>query len=152
VSGADLHYFFGEHSADWDPLLKHYDYKPLLAALEALSGVAPEREPALSFGIGAHMSGVPFHVHGAGFSEVLHGAKRWLFIRDEQDPPRWLPNATSAYWLEHEMPMLTPAEQALVLDCTLVPGEAVFFPANWFHATINTPGEGQAAVFVSTFL
>jgi hypothetical protein len=30
---------------------------------------------AISFGIGAAGSGVPFHVHGHGYSEVIHGAK-----------------------------------------------------------------------------
>lgn len=225
TASAGMFYWFGEHSAEWEPLLREYDYAPLLGALKGLPGDAepPEREPALSFGIGAHMSGVPFHQHGAGFSESLHGHKRWLFVRDGHEPPRWLPNATSAYWLAHELPALTPAERALVLDCTIGPGEAVYFPAGWcvraalrlrvgagrgvpacavrvrlrclhassggrrwahgvalagmlrgrardaspthpmatplralrfprFHATINAPGPGRSAVFVSTFL
>ena len=34
-----------------------------------------EADAAFSFGIGPAGSGVPFHVHGHGFSEVIHGAK-----------------------------------------------------------------------------
>merc|ERR1712070_526107 len=39
---------------------------------------------ALSFGIGRKYSGVSFHLHGPGYSEVLHGQKRWyLYDPDE---------------------------------------------------------------------
>lgn len=36
----------------------------------------------------------------------------------------------------------------LLQDCTLRPGEALYFPSHWWHTTINV-GE---AVFMSSFL
>ena len=36
------------------------------------------KKVAYSFGLGANGSGVPFHVHGAVFAELNHGAKRWF--------------------------------------------------------------------------
>ena len=33
-------------------------------------------------------------------------------------------------------------------ECTLRPGEALFFPDKWWHATLNI----DTAVFISTFL
>jgi hypothetical protein len=149
-----LFYWFGEHAAEWAPLLAAYDYAPLLAALPpaaAAAAAAAARAPALSLGAGAHLSGVPFHQHGAGFSESLHGAKRWLFSGDAP-PPRFLPNATAAYWLREVLPTLSAAERARVCECVVFAGEAVFFPAGHYHATVNEPGPGEVAVFVSTFL
>jgi hypothetical protein len=32
---------------------------------------------ALSFGLAGPGSGVPFHIHGAGYSETIVGRKRW---------------------------------------------------------------------------
>ena len=48
-----------------------------LAPLIALYQLPPhaDGDVALSFGIGASGSGVPFHVHGHGWAECIHGAK-----------------------------------------------------------------------------
>ena len=35
----------------------------------------PDHEAALSFGIAGAGTGVPFHFHGPGFAEVIHGSK-----------------------------------------------------------------------------
>lgn len=35
---------------------------------------------AYSFGIGGPGTGIPFHVHGHGFSEVIHGGKVWRLV------------------------------------------------------------------------
>lgn len=150
-SAADgLFYWFGEHSGGWvDEMLSGgYDPTPLVSRLPW--SALPAREPALSFGVGGHLSGVPFHVHGAGFSETLHGAKAWFFSRHA--PSHWLPNATSAYWLRSVLPGLSAGAREALDTCTLYPGQAVFFPEGWYHATVNMPGPGRAAVFVSAFL
>ncbi|KAJ1631690.1 hypothetical protein T492DRAFT_993778 [Pavlovales sp. CCMP2436] len=155
VRSDSLYYWFGEHTEEWTPLLALYDYAPLLATLPPLlpsdsSGLFGQRKPALSFGVGGLASGVPFHMHGPGFSETLHGAKRWLFFPSE--PPYFLPNATAAYWLHTYLPQLTNDERTGMVECVIREGEAVFFPDRWYHATINLPGPGEVAVFVSTFL
>lgn len=65
--GNETFYLFGpdkEIAEELGPLLSTYN-RP------AFSG----DDLAFSFGIGPSGSGVPFHVHGHGFSEVLHGQK-----------------------------------------------------------------------------
>lgn len=65
--GNETFYLFGpaqEVSKDLEPVIAKYQ-PPRLASPDL----------AYSFGIGAPGSGVPFHVHGQGWSEVVHGAK-----------------------------------------------------------------------------
>ena len=38
--------------------------------------------------------------------------------------------------------------QVELLECTIRPGEAIYFPHGWWHATLNI----DTAVFISTFL
>ena len=102
-------------------------------------------QPALSFGVGPDGSGVPFHFHADGFSEVLHGSKHWLLYRDQ--PPRFRANATSVSWLKHDYPLLRPSERPL--ECTIWPGDLLYFPHGWYHAIVN---RGDPTVFMSTFL
>ena len=69
----DLYYFFGEHGSELQPLLSQYKL-PRLASSHSLAavgarGAASTHEPALSFGVAADGSGVPFHFHNDGFSE-----------------------------------------------------------------------------------
>lgn len=42
-----------------------------------------KKAAAVAIGIGGLYSGVPFHMHGPGFSEVLHGSKRWFLASPE---------------------------------------------------------------------
>lgn len=60
-------YLFGPHAAlspRLSELVEKYSPPPFAGS-----------ELAYSFGIGAHATGIPFHVHGHGFSEVIHGSK-----------------------------------------------------------------------------
>mmetsp|Transcript_18247 Transcript_18247/g.43645 ORF Transcript_18247/g.43645 Transcript_18247/m.43645 type:complete len:289 (-) Transcript_18247:144-1010(-) len=101
---------------------------------------------AFSFGIGASGTGVPFHVHGQGWSEVLHGRKRWLLYPPRHEPP-FDPDESSASWLRRVYPTLRGDDRRLLEDCVIEPGEALYFPSMWWHATVNV-GE---SVFVSSF-
>ncbi|XP_040446335.1 jmjC domain-containing protein 8 isoform X4 [Falco naumanni] len=65
-------------------------------------------------------SGVPFHWHGPGFSEVIFGRKRW-FLYPPDKTPHFHPNETTLAWLHHTYPVLPPSERPL--ECTLRPGE-----------------------------
>ncbi len=100
--------------------------------------------PALSFGVAADGSGVPFHFHNDGFSESLHGRKLWLLYPDE--PPRFHANMTSASWLRLEHPLLHAHERPS--RCVIAPGDLLYFPKGWWHATVNV----GTSVFMSTFL
>uniref|UniRef100_A0A8C6EWL4 Jumonji domain containing 8 n=1 Tax=Marmota marmota marmota TaxID=9994 RepID=A0A8C6EWL4_MARMA len=72
---ADTLYFFGDNNfTEWASLFRHYSPPPF-----RLLGTTP----AYSFGIAGAGSGVPFHWHGPGFSEVIYGRKVLYF------PDRW---------------------------------------------------------------
>lgn len=140
-------YFFGEHGSELQPLLTQYRmprYAQQDAACALTSRAPPAPEPALSFGAAADGSGVPFHFHNDGFSEVMHGAKRWFLYRRE--PPEFDANATSSQWLRRVYPTL-PAH-ALPLECVIWPGDLLYFPKGWWHAIVNVGN----TVFMSTFL
>uniref|UniRef100_A0A8C0K507 Jumonji domain containing 8 n=1 Tax=Canis lupus dingo TaxID=286419 RepID=A0A8C0K507_CANLU len=73
--GNDTLYFFGDNDfSEWASLFQHYSPPPF-----SLLGTTA----AYSFGIAGAGSGVPFHWHGPGFSEVIYGRKVLYF------PDRW---------------------------------------------------------------
>jgi hypothetical protein len=129
-------YLFGEtYSDDWKRLLKNYEIPSCHACdLETV---------ALSFGIGNRGSGVQWHVHGPGFSEAIHGRKHWVLQRHKPD---FHPDQTSRNWMEYNYIAMSPEDRPL--ECTLSPGDLVYFPDMWFHATINLD---PYTAFVSTF-
>ena len=155
-AAAGMYYWFGEHGPELTALTSSYPLPRYanpsarlsfadVAADGAASGAdAPTEPPALSFGVGPDGSGVPFHFHNDGFSEVLHGHKYWLLY--PQRPPRFRENATSVAWLKHDYPLLHADERPLT--CLIGPGDLLYFPKGWWHAVVNV-GE---TVFMSTFL
>uniref|UniRef100_A0ABI7WK75 WD repeat domain 24 n=1 Tax=Felis catus TaxID=9685 RepID=A0ABI7WK75_FELCA len=73
--GNDTLYFFGDNNfSEWASLFQHYSPPPF-----SLLGTTA----AYSFGVAGAGSGVPFHWHGPGFSEVVYGRKVLYF------PDRW---------------------------------------------------------------
>jgi hypothetical protein len=122
-------------------------------------------------GIGGKNSGVSFHFHGNGFSEVIHGRKRWfLFPREFTSLTSRIfhSNMTVNSWYESIYPFFvnetfrsailsspSPTEETsafsdlleirsdlLILkdhlfECTIQPGEILYFPSFWMHATLN---------------
>ncbi|XP_045849131.1 jmjC domain-containing protein 8 isoform X2 [Meles meles] len=100
--GNDTLYFFGDNNfSEWASLFEHYSPPPF-----RLLGTTA----AYSFGVAGAGSGVPFHWHGPGFSEVIYGRK-------------------DIY------PTLAPS--AKPLECTVQAGEVLYFPDRWWHATLN---------------
>ncbi|NXJ57777.1 JMJD8 protein, partial [Spizaetus tyrannus] len=133
----DTLYFFGDNNfTEWGPLFQQYVPPPF--------GI-PGTSPAYSFGIAGSGSGVPFHWHGPGYSEVIFGRKRW-FLYPPDKTPHFHPNETTLAWLHRTYPALPLAERPL--ECTLRPGEVLYFPDRWWHATLNL----DTSVFISTFL
>merc|ERR1712105_365189 len=88
--------------------------------------------PALSFGVAGSGSGVPFHTHGPGFSETVYGRKRW-FLTAPEEQPLFHPNRTTLQWLLEDYQ--TVKQESKLYECTLRPGEAIYFPHGWWHAT-----------------
>ncbi|XP_040014399.1 jmjC domain-containing protein 8 isoform X2 [Xiphias gladius] len=73
--GSDTLYFFGDNNfTEWQGLFEHYESPPY---------VLPHTSGAYSFGIAGPGTGVPFHWHGPGYSEVIYGRKVLYF------PDRW---------------------------------------------------------------
>lgn len=135
--GNDTLYFFGDNNfTEWATLFRHYS-PPTFGLLGTT--------PAYSFGIAGAGTGVPFHWHGPGFSEVIYGRKRW-FLYPPEKTPKFHPNKTTLSWLRDTYPALTPS--ARPLECTIQAGEVLYFPDRWWHATLNL----DTSVFISTFL
>nr|XP_046270395.1 jmjC domain-containing protein 8 isoform X2 [Scatophagus argus] len=135
--GSDTLYFFGDNNfTEWRSLFEHY---------EPPSYVLPHTSGAYSFGIAGPGTGVPFHWHGPGYSEVIYGRKRWFLYPPDQEP-HFHPNRTTLSWVTETYPHL-PEDEA-PLECTIRPGEVLFFPDRWWHATLNL----DTSVFISTFL
>ncbi|XP_061606072.1 jmjC domain-containing protein 8 isoform X5 [Phyllopteryx taeniolatus] len=104
--------------------------------------LGPQSPEVLGSGPG---TGVPFHWHGPGYSEVIYGRKRWFLYPPDEEPP-FHPNASTLAWLRDVYPRLPPRQAPL--QCTVRPGQVLYFPTRWWHATLNL----DASVFISTFL
>jgi hypothetical protein len=141
-------YLFGEtYSDEWKELLKHYQLPNCEACM-----VRDDDLIALSFGIGNRGSGVQWHVHGPGFSEAVHGRKHWILSHDKPD---FHPDQTSLNWMEYSYTNTTTdllkqqqQQKKDFYECTLSPGDLIYFPDMWWHATINLD---PYTAFVSTF-
>ena len=103
----------------------------------------PFHKPALSFGCAGPGTGVPFHFHGPGFAESIYGRKRW-FLTAPDDRPEFHPNKTTLQWFTEDYSKV----KNQMYECTLKPGEVIYFPDKWWHATLNL----DTSVFISTFL
>ncbi|MEQ2195613.1 hypothetical protein XENOCAPTIV_015720, partial [Xenoophorus captivus] len=74
VLGSETLYFFGDNNfTEWQNLFDQYESPPY---------VLPDTTRAYSFGIAGPGTGVPFHWHGPGYSEVIYGRK----VISTQDP------------------------------------------------------------------
>ncbi|XP_067088383.1 jmjC domain-containing protein 8 [Osmerus mordax] len=135
--GSDTLYFFGDNNfTEWHSLFENYKAPPYLL---------PKTTGAYSFGIAGPGTGVPFHWHGPGYSEVIYGRKRW-FLYPPDKAPHFHPNHSTLSWVRDVSPHLPEEERPL--ECTIQPGEVLYFPDRWWHATLNL----DTSVFISTFL
>ena len=96
--------------------------------------------PSVCICTGGH-SGVAYHAHGAAINVMAFGAKRWFL-----QPPGWSAGPTwrrladpwlsTVEYLANVHPHLPPEEAPI--ECMQRPGEVVFVPAGWQHATVNS--------------
>ena len=103
-------------------------------------------------GIGGAHSGVSFHYHGPGFSEVLIGSKLWFLYPPDTLIPHHHPNMTMCTWYkEIFLPKLltNPSLYPNIYYCIIHPGDVLYFPNKWLHATYNIEAYN---FFVSLFL
>lgn len=105
-----------------------------------------------SIGIGGRGTGVAFHFHGPGFSEVILGRKQWFLFPPEYDIPGSHPNISMSTWAKEQLPSLLQHRDTLhniFYHCEIGPGEVLYFPDRWLHATLNRDSYN---FFVSLFL
>ncbi len=136
-----------------------------------------EQAGAVTVGIGGIKSGVSFHFHGPGFSESIIGSKRWFLYPPSVTKlvEKFGANTTVAEWVEVFYPLLMDntsnvgddgSTTSIILptgfstkeweelnfnlhECVIQPGEVLYFPSQWMHATLNLE---QYNLFVSLFL
>jgi len=138
IKGNETFYWFGDNN--------YTEFAPLFSAYNPPGFSLPDKTPAFSFGVAAVGTGVPFHWHGPGFAEVIHGRKMW-FLSPPDLEPKFHPDLPTLHWLLNDFNTI-PEEDPKPSICTIEPGEAIFFPDRWWHATLNT----RTSVFISTFL
>jgi len=98
--------------------------------------------PILS--LGPSRAGLPFHEHEAAWLWLVHGRKQWFVL-----PPGSIPDGATRWkttwqWLTGgrgnegtlSLPSATGALKGM-LQCMQEPGEVVFVPTLWQHATLN---------------
>ncbi|CAF92121.1 unnamed protein product, partial [Tetraodon nigroviridis] len=134
---------FGDRKVELSTANTH-SYKKVYVTFQEYVGdlLRPQALDALGSGPG---TGVPFHWHGPGFAEVIYGKKRWFFYPPKQEP-HFDRNRSTLSWVTEVYPNL-PEDEA-PLECTIRPGEVLYFPDLWWHATLNL----DTSVFISTFL
>jgi hypothetical protein len=94
--------------------------------------------------------GLPFHWHGDVFAEVLHGERRW-FLYPPHVSPQFNPRTTSQHWFtEIYLPLHSEniSQEIHLSECTMQPNEALYVPADWFHATLSL---GEAVAITTSF-
>lgn len=135
-------YLFGNNFGKlWNDIEKLYDLPPCLHCKKA-GAVTP--------GIGGKNSGVSFHYHGPGFSEVIIGSKTFFLY-----PPNtslnglFNPNFTQASWVSSRFEDERKNMQRVLHYCALQPNEILYFPDRWVHATLNMD---EYNFFISVFL
>jgi tetratricopeptide (TPR) repeat protein len=84
--------------------------------------------------IGGNGSSVSFHAHADSIVAVLFGEKRWWLVPPGTRPrPRWRHPAGMATWAGSDAAQSVPE----AVECVQMPGELLFVPESWHHATLN---------------
>ena len=106
---------------------------PFEKALSFLPG-----DPTAILSVGPSRSGLPAHSHGPTWLAVAHGAKRWFVSRpgeplglladQQQNQLHPLLSARAVYEL---------GAYADAMTCLQLPGDIVYLPAGFKHATLN---------------
>mmetsp|Transcript_10853 Transcript_10853/g.29087 ORF Transcript_10853/g.29087 Transcript_10853/m.29087 type:complete len:345 (-) Transcript_10853:23-1057(-) len=188
-SAEETWYWFGDNDhAAWRALFDTYQMPPPVALGElrrARAAQPPKLKPqpppspprcaeplpiragvALSFGVGAALSGVPMHTHGAVLAETIVGRKRWFLRAPGGAAPDFDGDEPVRHWAARvdagteavrallsssalsALPM-TPRARNALLRCTLRAGEILYIPTGWWHATLNLDAY---TAFMSVFL
>ncbi|RHY83260.1 hypothetical protein DYB37_004607 [Aphanomyces astaci] len=153
--GNETFYLFGStRGPAWDAFLATYNPPTLVFPSESFHPPAScdvntlarhtSTSTSVSFGMAGRGSGVPFHFHGPGFLQQIHGRKRW-FLYPPRTTPEFHPDESTLQWVKNVYPtMRAPPTH----ECVLEPRDVLYFPNEWMHATLNL---SPFTVFVATF-
>jgi hypothetical protein len=85
--------------------------------------------------IGAPGSAVSFHNHPTAFNVLLSGRKRWWLYPPTELPPLSFPQyrPQRSYWASVDAALGKSAAAKFV--CTQLPGETLYLPGGFYHAT-----------------
>ncbi len=94
--------------------------------------------------LGRNGSSVGFHAHADSVVALLFGAKRWFLFPPGATPrPRWRdPRGMETWAWQHSRGEGEPAAAGTesgskMLECVQRPGELLYVPEGWHHATLN---------------
>ena len=110
------------------PLLGHISDQVvnLVRGLLGVSKVNP-----LQFFLGPAGSGAPLHWHDAALNFLAFGEKKW-FLEPPTSPFASYSNEPVLAWLSLHNGAVNS------MQCTQLPGDLLFVPKDWSHATLNT--------------
>ena len=128
-------YSFDAQFLNSTPEMRHDFTVP--AHFQSLHSASSGSDPYLF--LGGTGSGLGFHAHGHAWNAVVFGSKRWLLY-----PPghrmaytEGKEEATDGVaWLRDVYPAVDGTPLA-PWECVSYPGDVVYVPADWLHATIN---------------
>ena len=91
---------------------------------------------ALHFFLGSRLTGAPFHLHADAMNILVQGGKTWyisppqhaLYSREPVDQ-----------WLREQWPGFRAVDPDRILVCDQAPGDMIYIPFDWSHATVNHP-------------
>lgn len=101
-----------------------------------------DNEPMTLY-VGPHGSGIPIHSHSASWNLLVTGVKKWFFVAPGYKIEAMGLNneigvfkvKTVAEWIKDVLPGLK--ETRIVYEVYQYPGDVVFIPHDWLHATFN---------------
>ena len=87
--------------------------------------------PILYLAVGESGSGTHFHKHSEGWNLQLHGHKHWLLMPLDSMPRNYPETVQSILDTSRKV------NDSRVLRCTVHPGQVLFLPESFYHATIS---------------
>lgn len=106
-----------------------------------------DRHPSnvgLQLSIGGFSSGAPMHAHDNAWNSLLVGRKRWLLVPPGELGPRTQAWSAMSHPLTEWYAVSERRKQGRLYEVTQHPGDVLFIPQGWGHATVHTCEETVA--------
>ena len=124
LSNESFYLFGNNYGGLWDDIARSYVYPPCKHCESA--GIA-------TIGAGLQFSGVSFHYHGPGFSEVIIGRKRWfLYPYTHNFIAASMQNISMKEWVNNIYESQTNYSESKLYECVIEPGELLYFPIDGY--------------------